>query len=75
MSSADLVLALEHLRTALRLSDAAIASARRGMFTGAGTLMTDRDIDAAVRRLGEASMLLRTRIAELDDLRRSQEAD
>lgn len=75
MKYAELVLALEHLRTALRLSDEAVRSTRRAMFTGEGTLMADRPLDGAVRRLGEASMLLRSRITELDDLRLSQEAD
>ena len=75
MNYAELVLVLEHLRASLRLSDEAIRSARRAMFTGQGALMVDRPLDGAVRRLGEASMLLRSRINELDDLRYSQEVE
>ncbi len=74
MNYAELVLAIEHLRAALRFSDAGIGAARRAMFVGNG-LMADRDLDAAVSRMGQASMLLRDRINTLDALRIQMEAE
>ena len=74
MNYAELVLCIEHLRAALRFSDASIRAARRAMFVGEG-LMGDRDLDAAVSRMGQASMLLRARINDLDARRIEIEAN
>ena len=75
MNYAELVLAIEGLRHSLALNTRAIESLRRAMYDGAG-LMADRDLTAAMRRLGEAGMILRSRINELDVLRRDHaEAD
>ena len=72
MNYAQIVLAIEGLRHALALNTRAIESLRRAMFDGMG-LMADRDLNAAMRRLGEAGMILRSRIGELDELRRTYE--
>lgn len=74
MNYAELVLTIEHLRAALRFSDASIRASRRAMFVG-NDLMADRDLDAAVSRMGQASMLLRDRINTLDALRIQMEAE
>ena len=65
---AELVLAIEGLRHALALNTRAISALRRAQFDGVG-LMADPELNGANRRLGEAGMLLRARIAELDQKR------